>query len=590
MGCISELIHERNAQYKAEYDAVKKDPYYDKYVQQGKAAAGKYDAVKSIDNMAQKIGNDDFRPVGFQPGESKYDVYLNMTGDDRRAYFYYYGRDGKDAAKKYIDNLTAIKNEEVAAKEYADNKAFAKKHKILGAGKNIVGSMTSALSLPETVVQTVKNTDWDKVSAADIGTWVQSRMLKADIGNKLNEKFESDTDEMLWRNGLISDEEYNERRSRSKQKKEAREKIENFKLPTKGPIDTNAPLFSGARIAAATQEGITEDMGATGKFLTGVGLSVGNNIANYAAYGPYAPVMMSLQSAGNSAYEGAQRSTDGYAVLANSTLNGLAEYFGEKADLKSLQNVLKNPQSYSIRKRIAAQALNEVANESATETMDILADLYTMGDDAVYRKYYNERIKNGDSKAQAALSTAGAALGQIAQAGLAGGLSGGIMFGGGMVMNNAVDTAADSGIYNADINHPKHAVNAEGAYSVNAATSKRSQAPLSNEERTEINRVARVVGTKVKIAEQGKGTATGEKYEHGVVYLAENADDPMRTMFANKIMQHMKETAPETYDAYLKMAMDTLSSETGLSRMELWWQKKAQYAGQGIELSAANAE
>ncbi|MCH5188280.1 MAG: hypothetical protein J1F63_07725 [Oscillospiraceae bacterium] len=129
-----------------------------------------------------------------------------------------------------------------------------------------------------------------------------------------------------------------------------------------------------------------------------------------------------------------------------------------------------------------------------------------------------------------------------------------------------------------------------GSYSAGVTTSESRQAPLSGVDRSAVNEVARVIGAKVKTTEQTRGTAAKGKYEHGTVYLTENDENPTKTVFAHELMQHMKAYAPESYDEYKKMAMNTLSSESGLSRIELWWRKKAQYAGHGIELSAANAE
>lgn len=131
---------------------------------------------------------------------------------------------------------------------------------------------------------------------------------------------------------------------------------------------------------------------------------------------------------------------------------------------------------------------------------------------------------------------------------------------------------------------PEVTVNSENG------TSKLPQLPLANEEMAAANEAARAVGTKVKTAEQTRGTAAKGKYEHGTVYLTENDESPTKTVFANKMMRHLKENAPETYDTYVKMAIDTLSSETGMSRIELWWRKKAQYAKHGIELSVSGAE
>jgi len=72
---------------------------------------------------------------------------------------------------------------------------------------------------------------------------------------------------------------------------------------------------------------------------------------------------------------------------------------------------------------------------------------------------------------------------------------------------------------------------------------------------TQLNTVAKALGLKVQFADQVKdGDANGE-IRDGILYIAKDAENPVRVVFGHEITHRMQELAPEQYRAFRDAAM-----------------------------------
>ena len=100
--------------------------------------------------------------------------------------------------------------------------------------------------------------------------------------------------------------------------------------------------------------------------------------------------------------------------------------------------------------------------------------------------------------------------------------------------------------------------------------------------------LARAAGVKIQMAEAtGKGGANGW-YSNGIIYIANDAENPGTVVAKHEITHRMQEMAPEAYRKYRDYAMSALTEWDG-STASIVEQYKSRYAEAGVNLSTEQA-
>ena len=207
------------------------------------------------------------------------------------------------------------------------------------------------------------------------------------------------------------------------------------------PVNTASPLMAGAQLAQATQKGITRDMGPVGQFLTGTGLSIGQNLARM-PLGPGAALgSMALGAAGSTALEAAERGAGAGQAATLGTLAGAAEALTEKIPLDNLFRLAREGGGEGLKgflRSTLGQMGSEATEEVISEYANRLADNIILSDQSEMADYIRQLMDQGASAEQARKAAAREFwLKQPALAGLGGALSGGILGSGAQALNKA---------------------------------------------------------------------------------------------------------------------------------------------------------
>lgn len=196
-----------------------------------------------------------------------------------------------------------------------------------------------------------------------------------------------------------------------------------------GEIELNDPRFASVWESESTQRGVTEDMGSTGKFLYGVGMSIGENVIGRALLGPYALVTMA-GSAANASYSNAiDRGVPQKDALLYGTIVGGLEAATERLQFKYFEKILKTGGREGIKgffTGLAQSMLQEGSEEIASEIGGFLADTVIAKDKALILDAYAENLKIANGNEQEAwAATVKGFFSDVAMAGVGGAVSGG---------------------------------------------------------------------------------------------------------------------------------------------------------------------
>ena len=211
------------------------------------------------------------------------------------------------------------------------------------------------------------------------------------------------------------------------------------------PIDPNTDANTGARVAAASQESLSQEAydaakNATGSeamanaaaFLTGTGLSIAQNVSNIAIFGPGSLYFMATSAGGQTVHESLQKGESLQAAMIKGSAAGVIEALTEKLPLDNLlKTVHTNPGNVKVLlKNVAKQSGMEFTEESISEFANLTVDFFVSkknSDIAQMKQFY---LEQGLSNTQANKQVAVAIAKQVALSGLGGALSGGVMGGG----------------------------------------------------------------------------------------------------------------------------------------------------------------
>ena len=140
------------------------------------------------------------------------------------------------------------------------------------------------------------------------------------------------------------------------------------------PIDPNSPYFGANIVSDATAEGLTQDMGDAGKFLTQTGLSIAQNLF-FMGFGKVGSLaLMGLGSASDTARDVLQRGGSNEQAAWSGAAAGVAEVLFEKV---SLENLIQLKDVHSVRdvlQNVLSQAGIEASEESLTELANTITD------------------------------------------------------------------------------------------------------------------------------------------------------------------------------------------------------------------------
>ena len=211
---------------------------------------------------------------------------------------------------------------------------------------------------------------------------------------------------------------------------------------TGNPIDTENYANHNTNTSNQMRSAVSDDMGKAGQFLYNVGTSIGDSLTSQAISGGKPAVAAALQGSQaftNSAIDTANRGLTPNQIMSTSSISAAAETLFEKLSLDNLKGILKGGTAKeagkSLFKDILGQMKTEAGEEMATEVANAAADYFINGELSNFvqsvEQYQNTGMSEDDAKKQAWKDL----FGQIAYAGAAGAVSGGIMGGGASLFN-----------------------------------------------------------------------------------------------------------------------------------------------------------
>lgn len=101
------------------------------------------------------------------------------------------------------------------------------------------------------------------------------------------------------------------------------------------------------------------------------------------------------------------------------------------------------------------------------------------------------------------------------------------------------------------------------------------RAKLTRKDRQVLDSTAKVLGVQVKFAETVAEGRANAQYENGVITIALDAQDPVRTAFIHEAIHRVREAAPEAYSALADFVQENMSqgaSEHALQRRAAMYQ------------------
>lgn len=183
-----------------------------------------------------------------------------------------------------------------------------------------------------------------------------------------------------------------------------------------------------------------------GRFMRGTGLSIGQNLLNRALFGAAGLPMMAVQAGAGDAYSATQAGAGGWQALGKGLQSGLTEYLTEKISWGKLDDIIQSPNLHTAKEAIAkigAQMATEGGEEVVSEAVGLLYDWMAMGDKGDLKRELNAYKEEHGGQGKAAADVAVQILGQLGEAWLGGAVSGGLMGGGAMAINQINHTASN---------------------------------------------------------------------------------------------------------------------------------------------------
>lgn len=156
--------------------------------------------------------------------------------------------------------------------------------------------------------------------------------------------------------------------------------------------------------SAATQATGSELAGDAAAFLTGTGLSIGQNATQIAALGPLSLPAMALSAAGGSTADALDRGATPGQAFALGTASGAIEAITEKLPLDNLFRLAKEGGRQGVKaaaKELLKQMGIEATEEAISEIAGNIADAAVMGDSSEFQIYVRELQNAGLSKEEA---------------------------------------------------------------------------------------------------------------------------------------------------------------------------------------------
>ena len=212
------------------------------------------------------------------------------------------------------------------------------------------------------------------------------------------------------------------------------------------PADVNRDAYLGARIGTGTSQGVqeaarevatdtfgNETAGDVAAFLTGAGLSIGQNLTQL-PLGPLTLPAMAASASGTSTVEALDRGASPGQAAVLGLSSGLIEGLTEKLPLENLYRLAGQTGKQGVGqvvRGILGQMGTEAAEETISEIAGNLVDTAVMRDKSEYQSYIRQLVDSGMSQEQAEWKAfLQFYVNNTLQAAVGGALSGGVMGGG----------------------------------------------------------------------------------------------------------------------------------------------------------------
>lgn len=229
--------------------------------------------------------------------------------------------------------------------------------------------------------------------------------------------------------------------------------IDNIAEGITGDVDTYDYTSRVAREGQALRQGgsqyMKENHGKGAEFAYGAGLSIVENLANIALFKGLGKVAgvgkvasglsafnMASGAAANSMINIADRGGSDIQILTGGVASGVAEYLFEKISFDKLFDIKSTKGILNMIKADAIQVGIEGSEEIFTEAANIISDALIMQGNSENNIRRRQYVMQGMSAEEATKKVFFETVDQIASAGAAGMLSGGIMGGGAIALNN----------------------------------------------------------------------------------------------------------------------------------------------------------
>ncbi len=179
-------------------------------------------------------------------------------------------------------------------------------------------------------------------------------------------------------------------------------------------------------------------------FAYNTGLSIVENLANIAMFkgaGKLASGLIATNMASNAAANSMinidDRGGNDFQILVGGVASGAAEYLFEKYSVEKFFDIKSTKGIVNTVKAIGTQAGIESSEEIFTEAANIISDAVIMQQNSESNQRLREYVMQGMNYDEASKKVFHENIEQVAEAGLAGLLSGVVMGGGAVIMNNA---------------------------------------------------------------------------------------------------------------------------------------------------------
>lgn len=374
-------------------------------------------------------------------------------------------------------------------------------------------------------------------------------------------------------------------------------------------IDYNTKYQQYGRSAENARDEVAKNIdNPVGKFLYQTGMSAADSLAA-GMFGPLAGGWMLGTSAGASAARDAHErgASDGQALLTG-LLAGTAEGLFERVSIGNLKGLKEVPVTgiKSISKNVAKSMAVNASEELLTEIANTVTDLLVMGDMSNYALSVQDYVEQGMSEQEARNKAALDVAGQIALAGLAGGVMGTAFGGIGSVQSafqnsrtgKAIaqtgnqQTVLDAGMGMAEGSDARKFAEKLNAKQEAGQTLRNSEIGALHRENVmqiknaqdTVTRLGKAFGRQVHFYEDADAEQGGYA-ENGEIYLNTRAPQQMMAQFFTHELTHTAENA----EAYNLLAAD-ISGRLGDSLAEMKQRKIERYAQKGTALTDAGAE